>query len=165
VAPLRRPDRLAAAAGRALLARGESLAVAESCTGGLLGALITSVPGSSRWFLGGVVAYRNAVKTGLLGVPPAQLRRHGAVSAPVAAAMAAGARRALRSSLALAVTGIAGPGGGTAAKPVGLVHVALSARGGSVLRRAVLRGSRQAVRAQAVAMALNLLLEHLGDER
>jgi PncC family amidohydrolase len=157
------PDPLAARVGRALLARGARLALAESCTGGLLGGRITAVPGSSRYFLGGVVSYHNRAKVALLGVPTATLHRHGAVSPPVAAAMARGARRAFAADVAVAVTGIAGPGGGTPGKPVGLVHVAVCGCGATRTRRTVFRGGRRRVREQAVELALIMLLEHLGD--
>ena len=103
--------------------RGLTLATAESCTGGLVAARLTSVPGSSDVFLGGVVSYANEVKARALGVPEEVLREHGAVSAETAAAMAAGARARLGADVAVAVTGIAGPGGGTAEKPVGLVYL------------------------------------------
>lgn len=156
-------DSLAARAGSALLARRARLALAESCTGGLVGARVTAVPGSSRYLLGGVVAYHNRAKTALLGVPRGLLARWGAVSAPVAAAMARGARRAFSADVGVAVTGIAGPGGGTAAKPVGLVFVAVSGRGRTLCRRALLAGGRARVRAQAADLALILLLEHLED--
>jgi PncC family amidohydrolase len=162
---MRGGDPAAARAGLALLARGARLAVAESCTGGLLGGRITAVPGSSRYFLGGVVAYHNRVKAALLGVPPGMLRRHGAVSAPVAAAMAAGARRAFGADVAVAVTGIAGPGGGGPGKPAGLVFVAVCGFGGVRWRRARFAGDRDAVRAQAVDLALILLSEHAEDGR
>ena len=155
----------AARAGRALLARGLRLALAESCTGGLLGARLTAVPGSSRYLLGGVVAYHNRAKSALLGVPHRLLARHGAVSAPVAAAMARGARRAFGADIAVAVTGIAGPGGGSAAKPVGLVFVAVGGRGRTRWRRVLLKGGRGRVRAQAADLALSMLLEHLENGR
>jgi nicotinamide-nucleotide amidase len=110
--------------------RGQTLAVAESCTGGGLGAALAAVPGASDVLLGGVIAYANSVKQGLLGVPAALLEAHGAVSDPVARAMAEGARRATGADWALAITGVAGPGGGSAEKPVGLVHIALAGPAG-----------------------------------
>jgi nicotinamide-nucleotide amidase len=119
-------DTLASVVLERLRCRGETLAVAESCTGGGLGASLAAVPGASEVFLGGVIAYANAVKQQVLGVPAELLDRHGAVSDPVAAAMAEGVRRLTGADWALAVTGVAGPGGGSEAKPVGLVHIALS---------------------------------------
>jgi nicotinamide-nucleotide amidase len=116
--------------GRLLVERGLTLATAESCTGGLIGARLTAVPGSSRYYHGGVVAYANEAKRDLLGVPEALLREHGAVSAPVARAMAEGARARLGADLALATTGISGPEGGTPEKPVGLVWIAFASRSG-----------------------------------
>lgn len=119
-------DSLASVVLELLRQRGQTLAVAESCTGGGLGAALAAVPGASEVFLGGVIAYANAVKQGLLGVPAELLAAQGAVSDPVAQAMAAGARRATGADWAIAVTGIAGPGGGSAEKPVGLVHIAVA---------------------------------------
>ncbi|MCT0208407.1 competence/damage-inducible protein A [Synechococcus sp. CS-1332] len=119
-------DSLASVVLVELRRRGETLAVAESCTGGGLGAALVAVPGASEVFLGGVIAYANAVKQDLLGVPAELLDVHGAVSDPVAEAMAAGARRLTGATWAVAVTGIAGPGGGTEQKPVGLVHIAVA---------------------------------------
>ena len=110
--------------------RGQTLAVAESCTGGGLGAALAAVPGASDVLLGGVIAYANSVKEGLLGVPAALLEAHGAVSDPVAQAMAEGARRATGADWALAITGVAGPGGGSPEKPVGLVHIAVAGPAG-----------------------------------
>ena len=124
-------DSLASVVLELLRRRGESLAVAESCTGGGLGAALAAVPGASDVFRGGVIAYANAVKQELLGVPAALLDSHGAVSDPVALAMAEGARRVTGASWAIAVTGIAGPGGGTVEKPVGLVHIAVAGPDGS----------------------------------
>ncbi|MFM7086115.1 MAG: competence/damage-inducible protein A [Cyanobium sp.] len=124
-------DSLAAVVLQALRRRGETLAVAESCTGGGLGAALAAVPGASEVFLGGVIAYANAVKQGLLGVPAELLERCGAVSDPVAEAMAAGARRATGADWALAITGVAGPAGGSAEKPVGLVHIGLAGPDGT----------------------------------
>jgi len=124
-------DSLASVVLAQLRQRGQSLAVAESCTGGGLGAALAAVPGASDVFLGGVIAYANAVKQQLLGVPAELLREHGAVSDPVARAMAEGVQRLTGSTWALAVSGIAGPGGGSPEKPVGLVHLALAGPHGS----------------------------------
>jgi PncC family amidohydrolase len=112
-----------------LLARHLTLATAESCTGGLIGGTLTSVPGSSAWYLGGVVAYDNRIKTALLGVPSATLSRHGAVSPQTARAMAQGILECTDADLAVSVTGIAGPTGGTPSKPVGLVYIGIARRG------------------------------------
>ncbi|MCS7031462.1 MAG: competence/damage-inducible protein A [Gloeomargarita sp. SKYG116] len=125
-------ETLALVVGRLLQGRGETLAVAESCTGGLLGAMVTEVPGSSAYFQGGVVAYANAVKERLLGVPSTVLAAQGAVSAPVAEAMATGVREQLGTTWGVSITGIAGPGGATATKPVGLVYIGLAGPAGQV---------------------------------
>jgi len=126
------PSALAAVVLERLRQRGETLAVAESCTGGGIGAALAAVPGASDVWLGGVIAYANRIKQHLLGVPGPLLERHGAVSEPVALAMAEGARDRLGATWAIAVTGVAGPGGGSAEKPVGLVHIALAGPQGSV---------------------------------
>lgn len=145
-----------------LARRGESLAVAESCTGGLLSTVLTDVPGSSRAYRGGVVAYANEVKTGQLGVDPVLLERHGAVSEAVAEAMARGARERLVATWALATTGIAGPGGGTPEKPVGTTCLALAGPDGLLLgERLQLTGDREQNRHWAVAVSLDLLRRHL----
>jgi nicotinamide-nucleotide amidase len=146
----------------ALRSAGATLAVAESCTGGLLGARITARAGSSDYFLGGVISYANEVKAALLGVPDELLQRYGAVSDEVAAAMAEGARRATGADYALSVTGVAGPDGGTAEKPVGLVHVACSGPGGTRSTRNVFPGDRDTIRQFSATRALHLLLEELG---
>ncbi len=143
----------------ALVARRATMAAAESCTGGLVAAACTARPGSSAWFERGVVTYSNAAKTELLGVPAALIAAHGAVSAEVARAMAEGAVARTPATFAVAVTGIAGPDGGSAAKPVGTVWIATCARGSAaaaVLLQA--HGDRAAVRAQSVVRALELLL-------
>ena len=135
------------------------LATAESCTGGLVAAACTALAGSSEWFERGVVTYSNAAKTELLGVAPALIEAHGAVSAEVAEAMAEGALGRSKASIAVAVTGVAGPGGGSAAKPVGTVWLAVAQRGEavvSVMLRA--EGDRASVRAASVMRALALVL-------
>ncbi|HSS74590.1 MAG TPA: competence/damage-inducible protein A [Gaiellaceae bacterium] len=137
--------------------RGWSLATAESCTGGLVAARLTSVAGSSDVFLGGVVAYSNAVKEAELGVSPALLEVHGAVSAEAAAAMAAGARERLGADVAVAVTGIAGPGGGTAEKPVGLVFLHAETPEGGHGLEFTLPGDRETIRSRATVAALHLV--------
>ncbi|MCC3411888.1 MULTISPECIES: competence/damage-inducible protein A [unclassified Microcoleus] len=119
-------DTLASTVGKLLLLAGETLSVAESCTGGGLGAMLTAVPGSSRYFLGGIISYDDRVKEGLLGVNPQDLAEFGAVSQQVAKQMAAGVRASLNTTWGLSITGIAGPGGGTDAKPVGLVYIGLA---------------------------------------
>ncbi|HXE57463.1 MAG TPA: competence/damage-inducible protein A [Gemmatimonadales bacterium] len=137
--------------------RGWKLAVAESCTGGLLGGRITAVPGSSDVFVGGVIAYDNRVKLDELEVGAAVLAAHGAVSEPVALAMARGVARRYRTELALAITGVAGPAGGTPEKPVGTVWYAAAMEDTAVARRYVFPGTRDEVRARAAQAALFLL--------
>jgi nicotinamide-nucleotide amidase len=151
-------DTLAEVVGRALLAKDFRLAVAESCTGGLVGHLITSAP-ASEWFLGGAIVYANTAKTRLVGVNEDVIRAHGAVSAEVAAAMAEGARRACGADVALAITGIAGPTGGTPEKPVGLVHWAVAHPGGLLLRDRVLFGDRKMIQRAAAFGGLALVRE------
>lgn len=142
---------------RLLRERGLTLATAESCTGGLVAARLTDVPGSSDVFVGSVVAYADGVKAAALGVPDDVLAAHGAVSAETAAAMAAGARARLRADVAVAVTGIAGPGGGSPQKPVGLVFCHAAGPGGERALRLDLRGDRETVRARAAVAALHLV--------
>lgn len=159
-------DTLEAAAGRLLKASGLTLSIAESCTGGLLGGRITAVPGSSAWFRGGVIAYHDDLKRGLLGVPAATLAKHGAVSRACAESMAEGARLRCAASLGLAVTGIAGPSGGTRKKPVGLVFIALAGPGNMLLcREHRFVGNRAAVRERAAAAALDMLVRRLQHPR
>jgi nicotinamide-nucleotide amidase len=135
--------------------RGETLAVAESCTGGSLGGRLTAIAGSSAVFLGGIISYSNAAKQALLGVPEALLATDGAVSAPVAEAMARGARERLGADIAVSVTGVAGPDGGTPEKPVGLVYLGLSDRAGERSQRYLFMGGRADVRARSILMALD----------
>ena len=143
----------------ALRERGIFMATAESCTGGLIAAACTSLAGSSAWFERGFVTYSNAAKTQMLGVPDALIAAHGAVSEPVVCAMAAGALAQSAATVAVAVTGIAGPGGGTADKPVGTVWIATAASDGPTEATLLLAtGDRAAIRAETVDRALTLLL-------
>lgn len=142
------------------LARGLTVATAESCTGGLVAHAITEIPGSSAYFLGGVVSYSDAAKAAFLDVPDGVLAAHGAVSAQVAKAMADGARSRFGASLAVSITGVAGPTGGSEAKPVGLVYVGLAGPGGDEVRRFQWSGGRTANKQDSALAALELLLEH-----
>ncbi len=150
------PDLLdaVAALGEDLRGRRWRLAVAESCTGGLLAAALTAVPGASDWFVAGLVTYANEAKEALLGVERATLAEHGAVSEPVARQMAEGARRRAGVQLALAITGIAGPGGGSPGKPVGTVWMALATPQTLGARRHRFAGDRHAVRSATVGQAV-----------
>jgi len=153
-----RDGSLAEAVAAELLARGATVSVAESCTGGLVGGALTAVPGSSAFFPGGILAYANEVKIAELAVPAELLARHGAVSGEVARAMAAGVRSRFATSYGLAVTGVAGPGGGTANKPVGLVHLGLADPSGAVASRAFrFPGERSTVRERSVLSILQWL--------
>lgn len=150
-----------AAVGRLLRERGQTLAVAESCTGGMIASRITDVPGASEYFLAGVVAYANAVKTQLLGVPEGLLAQFGAVSEECARAMAEGARAAFGTDYAIATTGIAGPGGGTPEKPVGLVYVAVADARGTVVEGFGWPGTREQFKQRTSQMGLNLLRKRI----
>lgn len=149
----------AAVLGERLRAKGMTLAVAESCTGGGLADAITDVAGSSDYFLGGVVSYANSAKEQLLGVDPAMLAIDGAVSEPVARAMAKGVRRLFGADLAAGITGIVGPSGGTAEKPVGLVYIAVSSASGTTIRRYTWDRDRVGNKRLSVEAALDQLLE------
>jgi PncC family amidohydrolase len=138
---------------------GKTLSTAESCTGGLIGGAITSVPGSSEIFLGGAISYSNEVKERLLGVEEETLIAHGAVSEETAREMVTGARDLFRTSTAIAVTGIAGPGGATPTKPVGLVYIAVADGPRVVVCRNIFKGGREQVRSQTVATACDLMRE------
>ena len=153
---------LAAELGRRLAARGAFAATAESCTGGLVAGAITAIPGSSGWFDRGFVTYSNEAKVELLGVDTGTLEREGAVSEATARAMAEGAIRGSRADAAVAITGIAGPDGGTLAKPVGMVCFAWALRGGSTtVATHQFPGDREAVRRASVVVALRGLIERL----
>jgi nicotinamide-nucleotide amidase len=157
-------ESLAQAVGQRLRAQRATLALAESCTGGLVGQLVTAVAGSSDYFKGGVVSYANEAKMALLGVQAATLATYGAVSDETAREMAEGARRALDATFGLAVTGIAGPGGGSAEKPVGTVHLAVAGPPESGLpttRKLLWPGEREQVRLVAAYAALHLLYKVL----
>lgn len=144
-----------------LTEQGLTLATAESCTGGLVSKLITDLPGASRYYMGGVVSYSNEAKVRLLGVRRRTLQSRGAVSAETAGEMAEGAVKALGADIGIATTGIAGPEGGTEAKPVGLVYVALARRDGdTTTRRLILGGGREEIRRTAALKALELILEN-----
>jgi len=155
-------DAFADIVGRTLRARGWRLAIAESCTGGLISHLITSYP-ASDYFVGSAVTYANSAKTGLLAVAEDTLRGHGAVSAEVAAEMAEGARRLCEVDVALSVTGIAGPTGGTETKPVGLCYFAVAHPGGTAVRHRVFPGERDEVRVGAAYAVLDLLRRIAGN--
>jgi len=147
--------------GERLTVLGSTLAAAESCSGGLIAHRITDVPGASEYFLGGIIAYSNEVKVRFLNVSMDDLATHGAVSEPVARQMAEGARARFGADFAVAVTGIAGPAGGTPAKPVGLVFIAVSGAGDTRVSRHQFSGSREDVKRQAAQTALGLLWEWL----
>jgi nicotinamide-nucleotide amidase len=148
----------------ALQAKGLTVATAESCTGGLIAAALTAIPGSSATVLAGYVTYSNEAKARMLGVAQAALADHGAVSEPVARQMAEGARRDAGADIAISCTGIAGPGGGSAAKPVGLVFIGCAARGRPTrVERHIFAGDRTAIRAATVAAAFALIRRTLPE--
>jgi len=144
-----------------LVSNGLSLAVAESCTGGMISSMISDVPGSSRYFLAGLVTYSDDSKISLLGVRKATLIEHGAVSQAVAGEMAAGVRTLMRSDIGISATGIAGPEGATEEKPVGLVEFAMALEGRIVSDRRVFSGDRQEVKRAASEHALRMIIEEL----
>jgi len=156
-----RSEKMEEVIGLKLAVGGYTLAVAESCTGGLLAERITAVPGSSKYFIEGVVTYSNESKTRLLGVEPILLLEHGAVSGPVAEAMSEGMRNLAATDFALSITGIAGPDGGTEDKPVGTVFIAISSEAGTEHRRLKLPGDRNLIRWRATQAAMDLLRRRL----
>lgn len=154
-------DPLEVVVGGLLRERSATVAVAESCTGGMLGARFTSTPGSSDYFVGGFITYSNALKRKLLGVPAETLERFGAVSRETAAAMAEGARGLAGSTCAISITGVAGPDGGTDEKPVGLVYIGIADAAGTVVTQRRFLGDRQRIRVFTTQHALDLLRRRL----
>ncbi len=138
-----------------------TVSLAESCTGGLVGHILTNIAGSTAWFQGGVIAYNNSVKENILGVSPGTIKKHGAVSKETAMELACGARGKLGSDIAVAITGIAGPGGGTEEKPVGTVFVAVTDGRGLITKRLDLKGARAEIKEQAARAALKELLKFI----
>jgi PncC family amidohydrolase len=159
--PGRRNKKIEAEIVRLLTGRKQTLALAESCTGGCIANRVTNVPGASKIFPGGIVAYNNGVKQKFLGVRPKTLQQHGAVSEAVAREMAEGARKKFGSDFAIAVTGIAGPTGGTKAKPVGTVFIALAAKSGIVVSRKLNPFGREKFKEATARQALEMLRERL----
>jgi PncC family amidohydrolase len=144
-----------------LISSRKTLCTAESCTGGLIAHTLTNIPGSSGWFKGGVIAYANEAKTAFLSVPASLIKKHGAVSPLVAKAMAQGARKRFKTDFAIATTGIAGPGGGTAKKPVGLVFIAVTSVNTTVIKRFIFKGTRLQIKNKTTNTALKILLKSL----
>lgn len=167
--PMQNLNDLCAEIGRILTEKDFFLATAESCTGGRIGDLITSVPGSSDYYLGGFISYSNAAKTRWLGVPPETLERHGAVSRETVLAMAEGARRAFGDAtpaeriISISVSGIAGPDGGTPRKPVGTVWIAVSGAGGTRADHYLFEGCRREIKTESAQQALENLLTYLRE--
>lgn len=147
--------------GRQLSISGRTIAVAESCTAGMLGMHLTRAPGSSSYFKGGILCYSNDAKISLCGVPPDLLQKQGAVSAEVAEAMASGVRRAFQSDIGLSITGIAGPGGGSPEKPVGLVYIGISDGSQNINRHRIMPGDRESIRERSTYLALSWLRRYL----
>lgn len=148
-----------------LLSRSLTISAAESCTGGLLSSLLTSLPGSSAYFILGTVVYSNRAKTRLLDISPGMLKKHGAVSDPVCRAMAARVRALAKTDFGVGITGIAGPGGAVAGKPAGTVYISVQTPRASTCRRFVFKGSRASVRKQACAMALAMTFRSMKTPR
>jgi nicotinamide-nucleotide amidase len=154
-------DSLEQIVGYYMQMRDATLAVAESCTGGLLAERITSISGSSRYFLGGAVVYSNQLKTAFADVPAELIQKHGAVSREVAVAMAEGIRKRCGSTLGIGITGVAGPAGGTPEKPVGLVHIALASEKGTEVEERNFPGDRKRIRFFASQLALDMIRRKL----
>ena len=148
---------MSSAVGKLLRKNKKTLALAESCTGGLVSHLITETPGSSGYFLGSVVSYDNAVKTAKLGLNPGMIRKKGAVSEEAAKAMAKNVKEILGSDFGIGITGIAGPGGGSRKKPVGLVYIAIASKGGTHSQKFRFFGTRTEIKSRAAQKSLDLL--------
>ena len=162
---IRKREKPEEAIGRLLKKSGCALSVAESCTGGLLSHKITDIPGSSDYFMGGIVAYSNDLKKKILKVPGGTLRKFGAVSKETAIAMARGARENMGSDIAAAITGIAGPAGGSKAKPVGTVFIAITGKTREENKRFLFKGTREAIKLKASNKALKMLEEFISTKR
>jgi len=154
-------DDLARRVGRLLSENNMTISICESCTGGMLGAMITSIPGSSEYFMGGIIAYSDLMKNKVVGVRSGTLTRFGAVSPETAKDMALAVKKKMMADIGVGITGIAGPGGGTKEKPVGLVYVALAIKNNVVVRRFMFKGGRQTIRRTACRNALDLLRKAL----
>jgi PncC family amidohydrolase len=148
-----------------LTQRNQTLSLAESCTGGFLSHCLTNIPGSSKFFKIGIIAYANEAKEKLLGVPSSTLKKYGAVSLPSIRQMAQGARLLLKTDFGLAISGIAGPGGSTPKKPLGLTFIAISSKNKTHSFRFIFKGSRLSVKKQAASKALEILLEFLHESK
>ncbi|WP_034629316.1 CinA family protein [Desulfotruncus alcoholivorax] len=147
--------------GKMLLAKGMTVALAESCTGGLVMKRLSDIPGSSEYFLGGIVSYSNEIKIDLLGVPKETIAEFGAVSEQTARSMADGIKKLTSSSIGVGITGIAGPGGGTPQKPVGLVYIALASDNPVKCQKFNFTGDRNEIRLSAADAALNMIREYI----
>ena len=146
-----------------LVKHNATLATAESCTGGGLSQLLTTIPGASGFFIGGIIAYQNDIKRDFLGVPQQMLAEHGAVSASTAMAMAEGCRHRFSTDIAVSITGIAGPGGGSVEKPVGLVFLAVASNKRTLVAEHTFPGDREQVRTAAISAALDLIFEAIDE--
>jgi PncC family amidohydrolase len=153
--------KLAKKLGRLLLKHKKALSTAESCTGGMIAKVITDIPGSSRYFMGGVVSYSNEVKIKVLHVSKKLIEKHGAVSKEVAEAMVRGVQRLMHTDCAIAVTGIAGPDGGTAKKPVGLVYISVACGKGIEVKRFIFQKDRDGNRKETTSTAIEMLIQKL----
>jgi PncC family amidohydrolase len=157
-------NKLALLTGRLLLKKRLTLSLCESCTGGMLGAIITGIPGSSKYFEGGIIAYSNEIKKRIAGVKTVTLKKFGAVSTQTAREMAKGVRRIMKTDIGISITGIAGPGGGTRAKPVGLVFIAFASKNTTSIHKFKFSGSRENIRKKTCISALKLLIRFIQED-